>query len=117
MLDIKCPEYFAEVMRFATQTGLTEQLMRTLIREAEYANGEGCAYDQSEGKNTKCEIYSDFAPHSFRFNMLCQKEPDGEWEFWFNGGIIYQGPEQPADGSAPSFTVSLNSGTGWFVHT
>ena len=34
-----------------------------------------------------------------------------------NGGLIFQGPGLPADGSFPSLTVSLASGTGWFCHT
>jgi len=32
-------------------------------------------------------------------------------------GLIFQGPSAPADGSFPSLTVSLASGTGWFCHT
>lgn len=43
---------------------------------------------------------------------------DKNWQHWFNGGLIYQGPAQPADGGFPSLTVSLDSTKhGWFVHT
>jgi hypothetical protein len=35
----------------------------------------------------------------------------------FNGGLLFQGPSHPADGSSPSLTVSLASGNGWFCHT
>jgi hypothetical protein len=41
----------------------------------------------------------------------------GQRKFSFNGGLIYQGPDSPADGSFPSLCVGLASGTGWFCHT
>jgi hypothetical protein len=42
----------------------------------------------------------------------------GEYVSWFGGGLIYQGPDVPADGSFPSLTVSMNpTRIGWFVHT
>ena len=117
MLVVKCPEHFGKVMEFAAEMNLVDQFLSVLKRQSEYANGPGCSYDREEGKNTKCELYSDFAPYSFTFVMFRQEEPDGEWKPWFNGGLIYQGPGLPANGSAPSFTVSLNKDTGWFVHT
>ena len=53
------------------------------------------------------KMWPDFAPHS-----LCFSQPRG-----LHGGFIYQGPDSPADGGAPSFTVSLAGGVGWFCHT
>jgi hypothetical protein len=117
MLYVKCAEHFEKVMQFAAQMGLVEQLYSRLDYLSSYANRKGCTYAKDEGKNTRCYLYSDFAPHSFAFTMMRQEELDGEWEMWFNGGLIYQGPECPADGSAPSFTVSLDKATGWFIHT
>jgi len=35
-------------------------------------------------------------------------------KFVFNGELIFQRPSCPVDGSFPSLTVSLASGTGWF---
>jgi hypothetical protein len=32
------------------------------------------------------------------------------------GGLIYQGPACPGDGSFPSLTVNLSSDHGWFRH-
>lgn len=63
-------------------------------------------------KVRRVRIFSDFAPYSLGFTI-----EDNEGNFQFNGGIIYQGPESPADGSAPSFSVSLHNKVGWFIHT
>jgi hypothetical protein len=61
----------------------------------------------------------DFAPHSFSFAhyALPNFTEDGERQFWFDGGLIYQGPESPANGLGPSLCVSPANGTGWFCHT
>ena len=58
-------------------------------------------------------LSSDFAPRSFAFAhfVLPKYAANGQRSFWFNGGLIYQGPDSPADGSFPSLTVSLASGT------
>jgi hypothetical protein len=72
-----------------------------------------------EGQHPRqCVLSRDFAPHSFRFGHYVSPEfaSDGKRKFWFNGGLIYQGPNAPADGSFPSLTVSLSSGTGWYCH-
>jgi hypothetical protein len=48
--------------------------------------------------------------------------PQG-WKPGLVGGLIYSGPGAPSDGSAPSFSVSLNpdAATGrkhmWSIHT
>jgi hypothetical protein len=45
------------------------------------------------------------------------------WKPGLVGGLIYSGPGAPSDGSAPSFSVSLNpdAATGqkhtWSIHT
>jgi hypothetical protein len=63
-------------------------------------------------------LSGDFAPRSFSFCHYILPEKAGEKrQFGMNGGLIYQGPVSPADGSFPSLTVSLASGTGWFCHT
>lgn len=100
MLVIHDPEYLDLVRDFAKSMGLEQQLQQKLDYLAEYGDG-----------NNTCKLGKDFAPHSFIFTMF----RDGS--YWFNGGLIYQGPDCPADGSFPSFTVSLAKRTGWFVHT
>jgi hypothetical protein len=42
---------------------------------------------------------------------------DGKRAFWFNGAMIDSGPGCPVDGSFPSLSVKLSSGTGGFCHT
>ena len=85
---------------------------------ATYANREGCIYDKKTGADTECRIGKDFAPLSFCFAMYCRKSAEAPWEYWFNGGLIYQGPAVSANGSVPSLTVSMDSTRiGWFVHT
>lgn len=106
---------FREVWAFAKANGLRRQLLDTLRYLSTYANSPGCTYDRQLGKNTRCTLYPDFAPHSF---TLVMDRFDGEvWTRFFHGGLIYQGPNLPANGSFPSLTVSLDPGVGWFVHT
>ena len=114
MLVINCDERFTEAKAFAEKMGLSEQFQSQLDYLDTYANGPGCTYAKEDGKNTKCVLYSDRAPYSFGFVVW---KFDGSWNMWFEGGLIYEGPGCPADGSAPSFTVSLNPSNGWHIHT
>lgn len=102
-LKIMDTEAFARTLEFALLVGGTERLTERLSYLSGYADGK-CV----------CELYSDFAPHSFSFLM---RRDDGTR--WFNGGLIYSGPDVPADGSGPALTVSLSveSGPTWGVHT
>jgi len=102
----------AKVKEFADKVGLLEQLNGQLEYLGNYACNEENGMDF-----TKCTIYSDFAPMSFQFTMQ-MKNKKGEYEHFFNGGLIYQGPNIPANGNYPSFSVSMdNSKVGWFIHT
>lgn len=104
MISIVCPDHFAKVMKFAIENGCADKLTERLAYLAGY----------QEGLNT-CELHSDWAPNSFEFLM---KRPDGTR--WFNGGLIYSGPGQPLNGSAPALTVGIgidSSVHGWSVHT
>lgn len=104
MIKIEDPDYFAEVMQFALDNDCADKLTEKL--------GYLTAYH--EGENT-CQLYKDWAPYSFHFLML---RPDGTR--WFNGGLIYSGPGQPLDGSAPALTVGIgidSSRHGWTAHT
>ncbi len=120
MLAIKCPEHFAAVVAFAATIGAVDQLVDKLTYLASYG-GDSAA--------VRCTLHKDFAPHSFGFSLekpdldfLTKSNgglpaADPKWKHWFSGGLIYQGPDSPADGSFPSLTVSLAEGVGWFVHT
>jgi hypothetical protein len=98
-------DHLEAVREAARQMGLSHQLDKQL----DYLAGYG------ENKR-QCILGKDFAPYSFDF-ALYKPGPKEERKFWFNGGLIFQGPGFPADGSLPSLTVSLASGTGWFCHT
>ena len=101
MLIIKCEEHLVKAKAFAKQIGKLEQLESQLEWLDNYAGREV----------TECYLYQDFAPHSFEFVIMKNNER------WFNGGLIYQGPDQPGDGSFPALTVSLDSSQGWGIHT
>jgi hypothetical protein len=108
-LIVRCPEHMTKVLRFAVQVGATEQFVQRLEYLATYAQPH---------TDTSCELYTDWAPFSFGFVM--SRRSGGTWERWFNGGMIYEGPGQPADGSMPALTVSLRPRRrlhDWGVHT
>jgi hypothetical protein len=77
--------------------------------------------NQEHFDKVRCRLYSDFAPHSF-FWRIEYSSLEG-WKPGLVGGLIYSGPGAPSDGSAPSFSVSLNpdAATGrkhmWSIHT
>ena len=103
MIEFKDANRFLEVLTWAVANNCAEKLVERLNYLAAYGNGDN-----------RCEIHNDWAPQSFAF-MMCH--PNGR--HWFNGGLIYSGPGQRLDGSAPALTVSLNSepGHSWSVHT
>ncbi len=110
MLNVKCYDHIEKVRAFAAQIGLADQLAKQLDYLHDYGGGEG------REDYCRCDLFEDFAPYSFTF-CIYRTEEGKEPKFWMNGGIIYQGPGCPADGSFPSLTVSLAEGTGWFLHT
>ncbi len=104
MLEIINLDHFAKVSDFAESVGAFDKLNERLNYLDTYGGGD-CT----------CKLYPDWAPNSFAFVM---KRPDGTR--WFNGGLIYSGPGQPLDGSAPALTVGIDidsSKHGWSVHT
>jgi hypothetical protein len=104
MIEIEDPNYFTKVMDFALENNCASKLLERLEYLTSY----------HEGENT-CVLFKDWAPHSFSFYML---RPDGSR--WFNGGLIYSGPDQPLDGSFPALTVGIgidSSKHSWSVHT
>ena len=74
--------------------------------------------DHDENGRTRCVLYRDFAPLSFAFTMEVRKSPEDEYEYWFNGGLIFHGPhDNGGDGGFPTLSVNLNPTDGWSVHT
>jgi hypothetical protein len=101
-----------EVREFARSMGLTDQLESQL----HFLDGYS---DNGEVRKRQCILAYDFAPHSFSFchYRLAAFSRTGQREYIFNGAMIYQGPDSPANGLGPSLCVSLAPGTGWFCHT
>ena len=110
MLDIQNQDHFDKVKKFAEETGRMSQLQEKLDYLDTYADHE------REGL-TKCVLGYDWAPYSFSFLMM-RKDKDGEFQPWFNGGLIFHGShDRGGDGGAPTFSVNLNPMDGWSVHT
>lgn len=111
-----CKKHFDEVVKFAKQTNQLHQLCRQIEYLGMY--GDSVESRARTGRHrTACSLYKDFAPYSFTFLMQVWNEERQAYTTWFNGGLIYQGPGLPTDGSFPSLTVSLHNNQGWFVHT
>lgn len=140
MLRVDDPEYFGAVMRYAATRGSGPTA--TLLAALRHPWLGGPDPDGRYEREEICELHKDFAPYSFTFTTWFRvldydgKEDEmqakygkrnlrtfeGIGGFWARdvfGGLIYQGPSQPADGSFPSLTVSISPGEreGWFIHT
>jgi hypothetical protein len=90
-LIIRCEDHLKAVKEFAASVGMLDQLNEKLNYLASYG----------KDVETHCNLHKDFAEHSFYFEMMLRcKDRDPEWQFWFNGGLIYHGDD-----------------TGWGVHT
>ena len=103
-LKIQDPYHFATVLEWAVANKCHDKLIEKLDYLGNYSD-----------EATTCWLYSDFALNSFKFVM---ERADGMR--WFSGGLIYSGPTQPLDGSAPALTVGIDidsSVHGWSVHT
>lgn len=110
-LIVHCPEKLAEVCEFAEKVNAQEHFLSRL----KYLS----TYGQCDGRMTRCNLYPDSAPHSFLFKVEAQGI-DFSWERFMFGGLIYDGPGCPNDGSAPAFTVSLTRSKelhSWGIHT
>lgn len=104
MIEFNEPTHLLETLKFAAEVGAASNLIERLEYLANYAGG-----------GSTCKLFKDFAPHSFEFTIY---RPDGSR--WFDGGLIYSGPGQPLDGSAPALTVGIGTDSSkhsWSVHT
>lgn len=121
-------DWIAELKRAEATYALGEQLSRSLRENMDYltnyASRPGCRFDKLKTPmgGTKVTLYADFAPLSFAFVIRHYDEATGEMKFWFNGGLIYDGPlpgdaESRCDGTFPALTGSLNRRIGWSTHT
>jgi len=133
MLIVECQDYFKKVEEEVHATRDSE-LITAFNNAMVHCHLFGC--DWEEPFRAVVELHNDFAPWSFFFVewLVCKPEykPSDEevrngkckefFDKWYvrymHGGLIYQGPKCPADGSFPSLTVSLDpTRIGWFMHT
>jgi hypothetical protein len=98
----------------ALRMGALPELARALIYLDTYAKPDDSPYKSK----TRCTLFPDSAPLSFTFRMDKRNNKTGEYNYWFNGGLIYSGPDCPADGSFPSLSVDVNPSDKptWRVH-
>lgn len=109
-LRIKCRKHFLQVQETAKKLGLEEAFNRAFQ----------IAHQWTEHGDRVVEIYSDFAPLSFGYAILAPSHDHGHYTSTvvIAGGLIYQGPDIPANGSFPSLTVSMDpTRVGWFFHS
>lgn len=105
-----------------------EEAMDYLEEQIDFARGTDCIDNLADrlfwlvqnggSRPVRVVLCRDFAPHSFVFAVQRVDDTGQRWERCMNGGLIYSGPDQPLDGSAPAFTVSLGEPKiGWSIHT
>ena len=117
MIEVQAKDELKKIINFAIDNDCLDKLLNQLQYLSSYGSGTP---DFIPG-SIKCVLHHDFAPMSMSFEMLTKK--DGEWDVWFNGGLIYSGPGNPSDGRAPSLTMSLDADAHvgnkhmWSVHT
>jgi hypothetical protein len=92
-----------EAITHAKKHELKESLSRSLTQLRNIA----------KNFNGHVQFYTDFAPLSFTWAVLDSKDTRV-----LDGGMIYHGPHDGfGDGSAPTFSVSLDPSHGWQLHT
>ena len=66
--------------------------------------------------DSQCILGPDFAPNSLSFAVIDSDENCNK--LILNGGLIYHGSNDGyGSGSAPTFSVTLNTKSGWEIHT
>jgi hypothetical protein len=106
MLEVRCEEYLAKVRAHADSLGpdIRQQFEEKLKYLETYRNNE-CT----------CQLFTDFAPHSFVFHMMKPGKPD---EIWFNGGLIFHAARSSGV-EFPVLAVTLDpqDKPHWNIHT
>ena len=91
------------IREFAMKNNLLGEFESTFNRFSNYASA-----------GYRVELFQDFAPHSLYFELYWENK------FSMNGGMIFHGPHDGGgNGSAPTFSVSLDNSTKprWSIHT
>ncbi len=117
MIEVQAKDELKNIINFAIDNDCLDKLVDRLQYLSSYGSGTP---DFIPG-SIKCVLHHDFAPHSMSFEMLSKN--NGEWQLWFNGGLIYSGPTALSDGRYPTLTVSNDPDAAqgkkhmWSVHT
>lgn len=110
MLKILCQDRLDAAKAFAERVGAGDRLQRML----DYLANFGGTPEMYEAR-----LYGDHAAFSFGFSLHPLR--DGKpGDAMIAGGVIYSGPGQALDGSAPALTVSLTQSRhqhDWSCHT
>jgi hypothetical protein len=124
-----------QMILFACNNGCERDLGHALIRllltctshmvdppSPAQSPNDGPPQCEASAGDTLAVIGADFAAHSLRFAIMesGHAETRGSSRCVYNGGFIYEGPDQPLDGSFPALTVSLSSHPNthsWSIHT
>ena len=113
IINDQVKERFEAAKQHARKTGLTKQFAGQLNFLRTYANN-------SRSRNipmVRVTLGHDFAPHSFSI-VWERRDKDGQWGYWFNGGLIFHGEhDNGGGGGAPTFSVNLVPHNGWKIHT
>lgn len=113
VVHVQAEARFQAAKEFARRVGLAKQFAKQLNYLRTYAE------HGTDGNRpmTRVTLHTDFAPHSFSI-VWERRNTQGEWKYWFNGGLIFHGPhDNGGDGGAPTFSVSLTKHHGWSIHT
>jgi len=93
-------EQLSKCLDFLQANGYDQRMVRTLHVGLDTISGLA-------GKSSTARVHKDFAPLSFTWSA----------NGWF-GGLIFHGQHDGfGSGSAPTFSVCLESTHGWSIHT
>ena len=95
------------------------KLRKNLAQKLNYLHSYACHDGETlDLTRTKCVMGGDFAPLSFSFTIH-RKNAKGEYEYWFNGGLLYHSDHDGfGNGGPPTFSVCIGqTEAGWSVHT
>jgi len=100
-------DYARERLKEALAHAKKHKLKRSLSESL------SCLHAIAKNCNGYVDLCTDFAPLSFTWGII-----NSSGHCTLNGGLIFHGPHDGyGDGSAPTYTVSLDPSHGWQLHT
>jgi hypothetical protein len=106
--EVLDPEHLDAAWEHAKAIGRDESLTGCFEQLERIANN----------RNATVRLGTDFAPHSFYFEIHAAEAKGPRGTLMLNGGVIFHGPhDRGGDGGAPTFSVNLTPKDGWSIHT